>query len=151
MAVSPEIRVYEQGITSLGVLRVAVSPENKGFQDRAGAVPSLVNVRVDVTMPTRAQQKWLGWQPMDWQKHQSYVRSVKKEKREVRCDVEDLSNSPKHFKIINEAVQSQVAECPPFNDGSRSEHAVLSLCRATDYPINCGTSCNRPEKEIETQ
>uniref|UniRef100_A0A915L9R8 Uncharacterized protein n=1 Tax=Romanomermis culicivorax TaxID=13658 RepID=A0A915L9R8_ROMCU len=77
--------------------------------------------------------------------------ATKKEKREVRCDVEDLNNSPRHFKIINEAVQSQVAECPPFNDGSRSEHAVLALCQAADYPLNCGKLGQRFEDLIEVR
>uniref|UniRef100_A0A915LBF7 Uncharacterized protein n=1 Tax=Romanomermis culicivorax TaxID=13658 RepID=A0A915LBF7_ROMCU len=84
--------------------------------------------------------------PNDLLMPDDFFRLQKKGKREVRCDVEDLTNSPRHFKIINEAVQSQVAECPPLNDGSRSEHAVLSLCRAADYPMNCGRQRDCPTK-----
>uniref|UniRef100_A0A915KBQ7 Uncharacterized protein n=1 Tax=Romanomermis culicivorax TaxID=13658 RepID=A0A915KBQ7_ROMCU len=59
-------------------------------------------------------------------------------KPKVRCNIIDLNRSPKSFKLDNEIVRSQVTECPNVLDGSRSEHAVLSLCNATNYPKDCG-------------
>uniref|UniRef100_A0A915KUF0 Uncharacterized protein n=1 Tax=Romanomermis culicivorax TaxID=13658 RepID=A0A915KUF0_ROMCU len=46
--------------------------ELKGFLAGAGAVPPLANVRLGVTISTRAQQKWSGSECVDWLKHQSY-------------------------------------------------------------------------------
>uniref|UniRef100_A0A915LBW2 Uncharacterized protein n=1 Tax=Romanomermis culicivorax TaxID=13658 RepID=A0A915LBW2_ROMCU len=48
----------------------------KGFLGGAVAVPPLANVGVGVIIPTRAQQKWLGSEPLDWLKHQSYQWNV---------------------------------------------------------------------------
>uniref|UniRef100_A0A915JHJ9 Uncharacterized protein n=1 Tax=Romanomermis culicivorax TaxID=13658 RepID=A0A915JHJ9_ROMCU len=44
----------------------------EGLPGGARAVPPLANVRVGVTMPTRAQQKWPGSELMDWLKQKSY-------------------------------------------------------------------------------
>uniref|UniRef100_A0A915J6H9 Uncharacterized protein n=1 Tax=Romanomermis culicivorax TaxID=13658 RepID=A0A915J6H9_ROMCU len=50
-------------------------------------------------------------------------------------------------QFSSKSLKSQVAECPPLNDGSRSENAVLSLCRATDYPMNCGNTVNQRDNK----
>uniref|UniRef100_A0A915HFA9 Secreted protein n=1 Tax=Romanomermis culicivorax TaxID=13658 RepID=A0A915HFA9_ROMCU len=44
----------------------------KGFMGGVVAVPSLANVGVGVTIPTRAQQKWPSSGLVDWLQHQSY-------------------------------------------------------------------------------
>uniref|UniRef100_A0A915ICE2 Beta-catenin n=1 Tax=Romanomermis culicivorax TaxID=13658 RepID=A0A915ICE2_ROMCU len=55
------------------------SPVLNCFQGSAGAVPHLANVVVGVTIPTRAQQKWPGSEPIVAQKAAQFVHHISKQ------------------------------------------------------------------------
>uniref|UniRef100_A0A915JCF2 Uncharacterized protein n=1 Tax=Romanomermis culicivorax TaxID=13658 RepID=A0A915JCF2_ROMCU len=84
------LRIAHMGIAQLGIcslgnsltwesltlesIRKKVSHFYYGLKDFlrcAGDVPALANVRVGVTISTRAQRRKLGSEPTDWLKHQS--------------------------------------------------------------------------------